>query len=134
MFARELAKRELTDTEKPILAMSVHPGTVDTDAQGAWTESYGVLGKILEFGSRLFAKSSPEGAEASLWAATSSDISKSNWKDYQVRNIVFWRTMVLMTVCFYIRVTTTRSRTAHRTQKLRKPKTPSSPTAIGISR
>lgn len=77
-------KRELTDTQKPILAMSVHPGTVDTEVQSAWSESYGMLGKILEFGSKLFGKSAPEGAEPSLWAATSTDIFEGNWKDFQV--------------------------------------------------
>ncbi|KIP09875.1 hypothetical protein PHLGIDRAFT_18507 [Phlebiopsis gigantea 11061_1 CR5-6] len=83
LFAREIAKRHLADTVKPILAISVHPGTVDTDAQSAWTESYGVFGKILEAGSRLLAKTAPEGAEAGLWAATSTDIFEGNWRDYQ---------------------------------------------------
>lgn len=84
LFAREIAKRHLADTEKPILAISVHPGTVDTDVQGNWSESYGFLGKILEKGSALFGKTAPEGAEASLWAAASTDIYEGNWKDYQV--------------------------------------------------
>ncbi|KAI0347040.1 NAD-P-binding protein [Trametopsis cervina] len=83
LFAKELAKRHLTDTEKPILAISVHPGTVDTEVQGAWSETYGVLGKILEQGSKLFGKTAFEGAEASLWAAASTDIFEGNWKDYQ---------------------------------------------------
>ena len=65
--------------------MSVHPGTVDTEVQKAWTESYGnVLGKILEKGSQLIGKTAPEGAEAGLWAATSTDIFEGNWKDFQV--------------------------------------------------
>ena len=40
--------------------------------------------KVLEMGSKLFGKTAPEGAEASLWAATSTDIFEGNWKDYQV--------------------------------------------------
>lgn len=85
LFARELAKRHLTDTERPILAISVHPGTVDTEVQKAWTETYGsIFGKILEKGSQLLGKTAPEGAEAGLWAATSTDIFEGNWKDYQV--------------------------------------------------
>lgn len=83
LFARELAKRKLQGTDKPILAISVHPGTVDTEVQGAWSESYGPLGKLIEQGSKLFGKSAPEGAEASLWAAVSTDIFEGNWKDYQ---------------------------------------------------
>lgn len=84
LFAREIAKRHLTDTDKPILAISIHPGTVDTEVQSAWSESYGVFGKILEQASKLFGKTAPEGAEAGLWAATSTDIFEGNWKDYQV--------------------------------------------------
>ena len=85
LFARELAKRKLDGSQKPILAISVHPGTVDTDVQGAWSETYGSLGKILEYGSKLFGKTAPEGAEASLWAATCTDIFEGNWKDFQVK-------------------------------------------------
>ncbi|KAI0698903.1 NAD-P-binding protein [Cytidiella melzeri] len=83
LFAKELARRYLTDTEKPILAISVHPGTVDTEVQGTWSETYGLLGKVLEQGSKLFGKTAFEGAEASLWAAASTDIYEGNWKDYQ---------------------------------------------------
>lgn len=84
LFARELVKRKISDPNKPVLVMSVHPGMVDTEVQGAWTESYGALGKLLELGSKLFGKTAPEGAEASLWAATSTDIFEGNWKDFQV--------------------------------------------------
>lgn len=67
---------------------SVHPGTVDTEVQKAWTESYGsIFGKALERVTQLVGKSAAEGAEASLWAATSQEIFQGNWKDYQV-----WRT------------------------------------------
>ena len=71
--------------DRPILAISVHPGTVDTEVQKAWTESYGsIVGTILETVIRTLGKSAPEGAEASLWAATSRDIFEGNWKDFQV--------------------------------------------------
>jgi NAD(P)-dependent dehydrogenase (short-subunit alcohol dehydrogenase family) len=83
LFARELSKRHLTDTDKPVLAMSVHPGTVDTEVQKAWSESYGIFGKIIEMGSQLFGKTAEEGAEAALWAATCKDIFEGNWKDFQ---------------------------------------------------
>lgn len=90
LFARELAKRHLTDTERPILAISVHPGTVDTDVQSSWTESYGpVIGKILEQGSKWVGKTAPEGAEAGLWAAVSTDIFEGNWKDFQVGQTLY---------------------------------------------
>ncbi|KZT13175.1 NAD(P)-binding protein [Laetiporus sulphureus 93-53] len=84
-FARELVKRKLADlpSNRPVLVISVHPGAVDTDVQKAWSESYGVIGKVLEALTRAAGKSAPEGAEASLWAATSADISEENWKNFQ---------------------------------------------------
>jgi len=85
-FARQLVKRKFADLspDRPILAISVHPGTVDTEVQKAWTESYGnIVGKALESMTKILGKSAAEGAEASLWAATSSDIFEGNWKDFQ---------------------------------------------------
>ncbi|RPD74490.1 NAD(P)-binding protein [Lentinus tigrinus ALCF2SS1-7] len=82
-LARQLAQRKLSGLPKPILAMSVHPGTVDTDVQKTWSESYGVLGKVLEGLSRGLGKSAEEGAGASLWAATCTDINGSNWEEFQ---------------------------------------------------
>ncbi|OSD01843.1 NAD-P-binding protein [Trametes coccinea BRFM310] len=83
VFAAELARRKLADTAKPILAISVHPGMVDTEVQNAWGESYGPIGTVIDKLSRLGGKSAEEGAEASLWAATSTDINEQNWKEYQ---------------------------------------------------
>ncbi|KAI0757274.1 NAD(P)-binding protein [Daedaleopsis nitida] len=83
VFASELVRRKLTDSTKPILAISVHPGMVDTEVQNGWRESYGPLGTIVDKLSRLGGKSAEEGAEASLWAAVSTDINQSNWKEYQ---------------------------------------------------
>jgi len=85
-LTRELVKRKLSDPEPgtgPILAMSVHPGTVDTEVQKAWAESYGKLGEILEWATKKVGKSAPEGAEASLWAATCTNITETNWGDFQ---------------------------------------------------
>lgn len=84
VFANELVRRKLRGSADPILAISVHPGMVDTEVQVAWSESYGPLGKIIEKLSRLGGKSAEEGAEASLWAAVSTDINQNNWKDFQV--------------------------------------------------
>ena len=84
VFAKELARRKLAEGN-PILSISGHPGMVDTEVQNAWGESYGALGKVVDKLSRLGGKSAEEGAEASLWAAVSTDINQLNWKDYQVR-------------------------------------------------
>lgn len=85
LFAAELVRRKLADSSKPILAISVHPGMVDTEVQKAWGQSYGKVGDVIDTLSRAAGKSAEEGAEASLWAATCSDINEGNWKDYQVR-------------------------------------------------
>ncbi|KAI0751285.1 NAD(P)-binding protein [Daedaleopsis nitida] len=82
LLAKELVRRKLADSPA-VLVMSVHPGTVDTDLQKHWVEAYGVLGKVMEKFSRTIGKSAQEGAESSLWAATSTDINASNWKEYQ---------------------------------------------------
>jgi len=84
LLIKELVMRHLKDSPN-ILAMSVHPGTVDTEIQKGPAEAgaYGVLGKIYEVVMRTLGKSAQEGAEASLWAATSTDINPDNWKEYQ---------------------------------------------------
>ncbi|KAI0721936.1 NAD(P)-binding protein [Cerioporus squamosus] len=82
VFARELARRKLNEGN-PILSISVHPGMVDTEVQNAWHQSYGALGTVIDKLSRLGGKSAEEGAEASLWAAVSTDINQLNWKEYQ---------------------------------------------------
>ncbi|CDO74111.1 hypothetical protein BN946_scf185043.g161 [Trametes cinnabarina] len=83
LLARELAQRKLCGLPNPILAISVHPGTVDTDLQKTWSESYGLVGKVVEKVSRALGKDADEGAEASLWAATTTDINETNWQDFQ---------------------------------------------------
>ncbi|KAH9843659.1 uncharacterized protein C8Q71DRAFT_825550 [Rhodofomes roseus] len=84
-LARQLIKRKLSDLppDRSIVAIAVHPGTVDTDLQRTWTEGYGKLGRVMETLSRKVGKSAEEGAENSLWAAVSTDINESNWKDFQ---------------------------------------------------
>ncbi|KAH9853847.1 NAD-P-binding protein [Lenzites betulinus] len=83
VFASELVRKKLSDLPKPILSISVHPGMVNTEVQKAWGQSYGIVGDVVDRLSRLAGKSAEEGAEASLWAATSTDINQSNWKDHQ---------------------------------------------------
>ncbi|KAI0069896.1 NAD-P-binding protein [Panus rudis PR-1116 ss-1] len=86
LHGKQLAKRKLTNQTHPVLAISVHPGMVDTEVQGAWTESYGqVFGKAMEILNAKLGKTAPEGAEASLWAAVSTDINIENWQEYQGR-------------------------------------------------
>ncbi|KAI0366363.1 NAD-P-binding protein [Pilatotrama ljubarskyi] len=83
VFSSELARLKLADSPKPILSISVHPGMVDTELQRGWGQSYGPLGQVVDKLSRLGGKSAEEGAEASLWAATTTDINESNWQEYQ---------------------------------------------------
>ena len=81
-LGQQIAK--CVDPRAPIIAISVHPGTVNTDLQKAWPEMYGVLGKVMEIVTRKVGKSAPEGAEAGLWAATWDGINAGNWDEYQV--------------------------------------------------
>lgn len=83
-FARQLAKRKLASGTHPILVTSCHPGTVDTDIQEAPAETYGVVGKVFDVVARTLGKSAPEGAEASLWLATCTDMTAANLAEYQV--------------------------------------------------
>jgi NAD(P)-dependent dehydrogenase (short-subunit alcohol dehydrogenase family) len=83
LFARQLVKRQLLEDNK-ILVTSVHPGTVDTDMQETWSETYGKLGDVANSVTRLMGKSAEEGAEACLWAATATDITAQNMNEFQV--------------------------------------------------
>ncbi|EIN14485.1 NAD(P)-binding protein [Punctularia strigosozonata HHB-11173 SS5] len=81
LFAHQLVKRHLLDDK--ILVTSVHPGTVDTDMQEAWSESYGKLGDLANSLTRMVGKSAEEGAEPCLWATTCSEINAQNMHEYQ---------------------------------------------------
>ncbi|KAL1946626.1 hypothetical protein VTO73DRAFT_14730 [Trametes versicolor] len=83
-LARELAQRKLATYPPgtvPVLIVAVHPGSVDTEIQKN-CES-GPIAKAKRLFARLNTKSDERGAEACLWAATCTDINKSNWKQYQ---------------------------------------------------
>ncbi|KAI0643725.1 NAD-P-binding protein [Trametes meyenii] len=83
-LTRELAKRKLATYPPgtvPVLIMAVHPGTVDTEVQKI--VDHGPLAKVKKFFTRISAKTDEEGAEVCLWAATSADINRDNWKEYQ---------------------------------------------------
>jgi hypothetical protein len=53
------------------------------DIQEGPAQSYGLLGKVTDQFMRLIGKSAPEGAEAALWAATSTDITPANYTEFQ---------------------------------------------------
>ncbi|TFK48301.1 NAD-P-binding protein [Heliocybe sulcata] len=80
--AKGLAKRKISPETKIVVA-AVHPGTVNTELQDATVQAYGFLGKVLDFFMRGIGKDAQEGAEASLWAATSAEINGDNWTEYQ---------------------------------------------------
>ncbi|EIN09840.1 NAD(P)-binding protein [Punctularia strigosozonata HHB-11173 SS5] len=82
LLGRQIIKRYPAVRDN-ILVTAVHPGTVDTDLQEGWAETYGVAGKIADVVMRKVGKSAEEGAEACLWAATSTDITPENFKEFQ---------------------------------------------------
>ncbi|KAI0771510.1 NAD-P-binding protein [Trametes elegans] len=83
-LVRELTKRKLATYPPgtvPVLAMAVHPGSVDTEVQKI-TDN-GPIARIKKLFTRANIKSDEEGAEVCLWAATCTDIDRDNWKDFQ---------------------------------------------------
>ena len=64
---------------------------------------------------KVAGKSAEEGAEASLWAAVSTDIDQRNWTEYQVRTRVDSAAPYPLT--FPCRENTTPNHTANRTRK-----------------
>lgn len=76
LYAKELSIRKLIPSpiSNRILAISVHPGAVATDQEKAAQEPYGLLGTALVAASRVFFMSPEQGAECSLWAATSDKV------------------------------------------------------------
>ncbi|KAH9853848.1 NAD-P-binding protein [Lenzites betulinus] len=83
-LVRELVKRKLATYPPgtvPVLAMAVHPGSIDTEVLKN-CES-GPLAKFKRFMTRISTKSDEQGAEVCLWAATCTDINKDVWKEFQ---------------------------------------------------
>ena len=77
LFIRQLAKSHLPklNSSSPIIAMSIHPGTVATEQQKGATETYGpVLGKTLEGLAQVAFMSREQGAESALWAGTGKTV------------------------------------------------------------
>src|SRR6185503_14006392 len=72
LFTTELARR-LEQTR--VTANAVHPGGVATRLG---TNATGVLGKLIPLAMRPFMKTPAQGAETSLYVATSPDLAKTN--------------------------------------------------------
>ncbi|KAK4050684.1 hypothetical protein OIV83_003410 [Microbotryomycetes sp. JL201] len=65
-----------------IFAVSVHPGTVNTEMQHQWS-SYGALGKYILCPAMFFVGRSPEqGSYSGIYAATSPEIVEKNWNGF----------------------------------------------------
>ncbi|KAM0791785.1 hypothetical protein ACM66B_004048 [Microbotryomycetes sp. NB124-2] len=65
-----------------IFALSVHPGTVNTEMQHQWG-SYGIVGKYFLTPLMFLVGRSPEqGAYSGIYAATSAEIVEKNWNGY----------------------------------------------------
>jgi len=77
LLVKQLAKRKLVPAGNKVLAIAVHPGAVATDQQDGLEESYGMMGTLIKHAVRPFMKSPEQGCESSIWAATSTDITKA---------------------------------------------------------
>ncbi|RXK35594.1 hypothetical protein M231_07124 [Tremella mesenterica] len=77
MFIRQLAYHlPPLASPTPILALSVHPGAVQTEQQQGATEAYGLPGKALEVVASWAFMTPDQGAESALWAGTSPAVGE----------------------------------------------------------
>ncbi|KAL1972406.1 hypothetical protein VTN31DRAFT_6820 [Thermomyces dupontii] len=63
-----------------IYALSVHPGTVNTELQQQYREAYpGWLGSVLTYTSLALGRSPEQGACSAIYAASSPEVEKKRW-------------------------------------------------------
>jgi NAD(P)-dependent dehydrogenase (short-subunit alcohol dehydrogenase family) len=81
-----------------VYALSVHPGTVNTNMQQQWKDAYpGLFGKMLSWAMTTVGRDIEQGSYSALWAATSPEIEDKDLQGYYfvdaVRSgsIVPWR-------------------------------------------
>ncbi|KAK4032788.1 hypothetical protein C8A01DRAFT_50498 [Parachaetomium inaequale] len=80
LFAKYgLAGRVIKDNEDDILAVSVHPGAVNTAMQQQWKDAYpGLTGKLLTWAMLAFGRDVKQGSYSALWALTSDKV-QNGW-------------------------------------------------------
>lgn len=80
LFIRELAKKHLPPltSPTPILALSVHPGAVNTEQQKGMGEAgaYGQLGKVTSKVGQYLYKTPEQGSESAVWAGTAPAVAE----------------------------------------------------------
>jgi len=78
-----LVKRVIERNEDRVLALSVHPGAVNTAMQQQWKDAYpGVLGKMLTAAMLSVGRDVEQGSYSALYAATSPEIEEKGWNGY----------------------------------------------------
>ncbi|KAK4238276.1 hypothetical protein C8A03DRAFT_43970 [Achaetomium macrosporum] len=80
LFAKYgLAGKVIKENEDDIIAVSVHPGAVNTAMQQRWKDAYpGITGKLLTWAMIAFGRDVKQGAYSALWALTSDKV-QNGW-------------------------------------------------------
>lgn len=84
LFAKYgLAQGVVKKNEDNVWTASVHPGTVNTEAQKQWPEAYpGIPGKLLMYATQLVGRDVEQGAQSALWALTAPEIEEKGMNGY----------------------------------------------------
>lgn len=78
-----LKERVIDKNGDHIYALSVHPGTVNTDMQEQWKNAYpGWFGTIVSRAMQAVGRSPEQGSFSALYAATSPEIEEKGWNGY----------------------------------------------------
>ncbi|KAK4670025.1 uncharacterized protein QC763_208120 [Podospora pseudopauciseta] len=80
LFAKYgLAGKVIKENGDGIIAVSVHPGAVNTAMQQQWKDAYpGITGKLLTWAMLSFGRDVEQGSYSALWALTSPKIEEEN--------------------------------------------------------
>ncbi|KAL2165647.1 hypothetical protein VTG60DRAFT_4080 [Thermothelomyces hinnuleus] len=79
--ARATIEEVIKENEDDILAVSLHPGAVNTAMQQQWKDAYpGLTGKLLIWAMLAFGRDVKQGSYSALWALTSDKV-QNGWYD-----------------------------------------------------
>ncbi|KAK7429824.1 hypothetical protein QQZ08_003669 [Neonectria magnoliae] len=78
-----LVERVINPSGDSIFALSVHPGTVNTNMQQQWKDAYpGITGNLILWAMTAVGRDPEQGSYVALWALTAQEISEKNQNGY----------------------------------------------------
>jgi len=85
LYIKALVKHAIDPFAEKILALSVHPGAVDTEIQDQVKSAFGhTLGTIVQTLQTPFLRSPEEGSIGTLWAAIAPEVEEKNYQGVYV--------------------------------------------------